>query len=169
MGLLDRWTKREEKKKLEGDTPPVSVVENTDKPTKAVKSDSAVKKAASSKAKTAKKTVAEKSEKAEKTVALNTKVSAIADRILVKPLVTEKSAHAQSLGKYGFMVARNATKNNVKRAVFEVYGVMPEKVNMINTDGKWVRFGSSFGRRSDYKKAIVTLPAGKSITIHEGV
>ncbi|OGH87662.1 MAG: 50S ribosomal protein L23 [Candidatus Magasanikbacteria bacterium RIFOXYC2_FULL_42_28] len=92
-----------------------------------------------------------------------------ADRILIRPLVTEKGAIAQSQNKYGFVVERSATTDVIKRAIAEAYGVTPLKVNLINVSGKWVRFGQSFGRRGDYKKAIVTLPKGKSITIHEGV
>ncbi len=46
---------------------------------------------------------------------------------------------------------------------------MPLTVNTMNVDGKRVRFGHSNGRRSDFKKAFITLPAGKTITIHEGV
>ena len=78
-------------------------------------------------------------------------------------------AVAQGLNKYSFIVRRDSTKGQIKKAILEVYGVNPKSVNMINVSGRWVRFGRSFGRRSDYKKAVVTLPAGKSIAVHEGV
>lgn len=164
MGLLDRWTKREEKKKLTVEKPVVSDAEKTDKPVKAVKAAVSKTKTLKTEETTKKAVVASET----KTIAA-TKNSVTADRILVRPLVTEKSAIAQSQNKYGFVVSRSATKNAVKKAISEAYGVMPEKINLINASGKWVRFGQSFGRRSDFKKAIITLPAGKSITIHEGV
>lgn len=90
-------------------------------------------------------------------------------KILVRPLVTEKAAIAESHNKYSFVVARSATKDEVKRAILEAYGVMPSMVRVINVDGRRVRFGAGYGRRSDYKKAIITLPKGKTISIHEGV
>ncbi|OGH91861.1 MAG: 50S ribosomal protein L23 [Candidatus Magasanikbacteria bacterium RIFOXYD2_FULL_39_9] len=87
----------------------------------------------------------------------------------MKPLVTEKSAIAESKNKYSFLVAKAANKNQVKTAVAEIYGVQPTQVNIANVEGRAVRFGRSAGRRGDYKKAIVTLPAGKTIDIHTGV
>ena len=93
----------------------------------------------------------------------------VAFRILVKPLVTEKSAVAESINKYSFVVARSANKNQIKKLVEEIYGVKPTVVNVINMEGRRLRFGRSAGRRSDYKKAIVTLPQGKTIDIHSGV
>lgn len=76
---------------------------------------------------------------------------------------------AEMLGQYTFYVATTATKIDVKRAIAEVYGVVPVRVHMLNTDGKTVRFGRFTGRRAHTKKAIVTLPKGKTISIHEGV
>ncbi|MFA5062372.1 MAG: 50S ribosomal protein L23 [Patescibacteria group bacterium] len=93
----------------------------------------------------------------------------IAYKILVKPLVTEKSAVAESINKYSFVVMAGASKFQIKKAVEDVYGVKPTSVNIINVEGRRVRFGRTFGRRSDFKKAIVTLPKGKSIDIHVGV
>ncbi|MCX6779571.1 MAG: 50S ribosomal protein L23 [Candidatus Magasanikbacteria bacterium] len=89
--------------------------------------------------------------------------------ILVRPVVTEKSAVKQSENKYTFIVVNGANKGAVRQAVFEVYGVKPLSVNMINVQGKPIRFGNHSGKRSDYKKAVVTLPKGKTIVIHEGV
>ncbi|KKR35131.1 MAG: 50S ribosomal protein L23 [Candidatus Magasanikbacteria bacterium GW2011_GWA2_40_10] len=93
----------------------------------------------------------------------------LAYKILVKPLVTEKSAIAESKNKYSFVVVKSANKNQIKTAIAEVYGVKPLHVNVANMEGRRVRFGKSMGRRNDYKKAIITLPAGKSIDIHSGV
>src|SRR3989344_7414612 len=90
-------------------------------------------------------------------------------KVLVKPLITEKSAIAESKNKYSFVVMRSANKNQIKIAIEEVYGVKPANVNVANIEGRRVRFGRSMGKRNDYKKAIVTLPEGKTIDIHTGV
>jgi len=90
-------------------------------------------------------------------------------RILVKPLVTEKASVKASENKYFFEVAGKANKIEVAKAIFEVYGIKPLKVNIINHTGKKVRYGRTKGVRSDWKKAIVTLPEGKSINVYEGV
>lgn len=93
----------------------------------------------------------------------------LAFKILVKPLVTEKSAIAEHSNKYSFVVVRSANKDQIKKAIEEVYGVKPTGVNVANIEGRRVRFGRSMGKRNDYKKAIVTLPEGKTIDIHSGV
>jgi large subunit ribosomal protein L23 len=90
-------------------------------------------------------------------------------KVLVKPLITEKSAIAESKNKYSFVVAKSANKNQIKTAIEEIYGVKAVNVNVSNIEGRRVRFGRSMGRRNDYKKAIVTLPEGKTIDIHVGV
>jgi len=93
----------------------------------------------------------------------------IAYRILVKPIITEKSGDLGVHNKYVFEVAINANKIDVAKSIEEVYGVMPRKVNIIKKQGKRVRFGRLHGKRKDTKKAIVTLPQGKTINVYEGV
>lgn len=88
-------------------------------------------------------------------------------KFLVRPFVTEKSATLAGQGKYAFVVNRNATKLTVKRAVKEVYDVMPETVNIMNRIGKAVRFGRFNGNRKDWKIAVVTLPKGKTLPIYD--
>jgi large subunit ribosomal protein L23 len=90
-------------------------------------------------------------------------------RVLVKPLVTEKATDLVSLNQYIFEVASQANKIEVAKAVQEVYGIKPVSVNIINMRGKNVNYGRLTGKRRDWKKAIVTLPEGKSINIYEGV
>lgn len=90
-------------------------------------------------------------------------------RILVKPLVSEKSAVEEAHGRYCFVVALSASKTDIKRAVHAVYGIMPVRVRTSIIDGKRMRFGSRLGRRSEWKKAVVHLPKGKTITVHKGV
>ncbi len=90
-------------------------------------------------------------------------------RVIVRPLVSEKAAHAETKGVYTFVVTKDATKTQVIAAVEQVYGVRPTQVRTVNVEGKEVRFGRTIGRRKDWKKAIVTLPAGQTISIHTGV
>lgn len=90
-------------------------------------------------------------------------------RILVKPLVTEKTARLAARGQYGFVVAREANKTAVANAVEAVYGIRPVAVNISRVHGKEIRFAQRLGRRKDWKKALVTLPEGKKITVYEGV
>lgn len=89
--------------------------------------------------------------------------------VLVKPLVTEKAAHLSSIGQYAFEVSRHATRVDVRNAIQAKYGVTAEAVNIQLVRGKWVRFGRSSGQRQTWKKAIVILPAGKSMDVHAGV
>ena len=90
-------------------------------------------------------------------------------RTLVKPLITEKAATLNSDNKYVFMVANDANKIMVARSIESVYGVKPKQINIISVKGKKTRTGRISGKRKDWKKAIVTLPKGKSIQIYEGV
>ncbi len=90
-------------------------------------------------------------------------------RVLIKPVISEKAAIKESMNVYTFVVDRQATKIDIKDAVEAVYGIRPVKVRTMNYEGKRVRFGYIFGRRKDWKKAVVYLPAGKSINIHSGV
>lgn len=96
-------------------------------------------------------------------------VKGTAYQVLIRPLLTEKGTVLGTYNKYVFMVTSAAKKNQIRQAVKERYGVDPVAVNVVNVQGRRLRFGKSMGRRSDYKKAIVTLPKGQSITLHEGV
>jgi len=90
-------------------------------------------------------------------------------RILVKPLVTEKATDLGSQNKYIFAVTAQANKIEITKAINEVYGIKPVAVNIIKMKGKRIRYGRISGRTKNWKKAIVTLPEGKSIKIYEGV
>jgi len=90
-------------------------------------------------------------------------------RIIINPVVSEKATSYESRGVYTFFVARNATKTQVKQAVKELFDIFPRQVRLINVQGKTVRFGRTRGRRKDRKKAIITLPKGATINIHEAV
>lgn len=92
-----------------------------------------------------------------------------APAVLLRAIVSEKSTMNEGRSVYTFQVIRTATKIDVKNAVRMTYGVSPTMVRMINMEGKQVRFGQTMGRRSDWKKAMVTLPKGTTLDVHEGV
>lgn len=94
-------------------------------------------------------------------------VGQTAHRILARPYITEKTATLASTGTYVFVVAPSASKIEVKRAVEEVYGTRPVSVRMISREGKRVRFGRALGVRKSWKKALVTMPPGKTLPIYE--
>ncbi|OGF30404.1 50S ribosomal protein L23 [Candidatus Falkowbacteria bacterium RIFOXYD2_FULL_35_9] len=89
--------------------------------------------------------------------------------MLERPLVTEKVTDLGAFKKYVFAVPTNATKNEVEKAVKSIYGVSPVKVNIVNVKGKMVRSGKKYGKRKDFRKAIVTLGGEDKIEIYEGV
>lgn len=93
----------------------------------------------------------------------------IAWRILLRPLVSEKAAHAGTHNQYVFVVANEATKIDVRRAIFDAYGIHPTRVNIARVRGKQIRYGRSQGTTKAWKKAIVTLPKDKKIQVYEGV
>ncbi|MDA0208109.1 MAG: 50S ribosomal protein L23 [bacterium] len=96
-------------------------------------------------------------------------ISRLALRTLVRPIVSEKTAHQADSGVIVFEVAMDANRIAVRQAFKEVYGVLPEKVNVIRVRGKKKRIGLTTGKRSDYKKALVYLPEGKTVDVFEGV
>ncbi len=81
--------------------------------------------------------------------------------IIIRPLKSEKSAAANAEGKYTFIVAKDATKIDIKKAVESLFEVKVISVNTINYDGKKkVRRQNSGvveGRQPSYKKAIVKI------------
>lgn len=96
-------------------------------------------------------------------------VHGIAHKILLSPVVSEKSTLAEMKHAYTFLVDKNANKIEIKKAIEEVYGVRPLKVRTILVEGKVKRFGRRIGRRSDFKKAIVITSKDQKLSIHEGV
>ncbi len=90
-------------------------------------------------------------------------------RVLLRPIISENASKQQTHNQYFFQVALSANKIEVAKAVKDVYGIAPTKVNMVRVEGKVIRTGRITGRRKDWKKAIVTLPEGKTISLYEGV
>jgi len=90
--------------------------------------------------------------------------------IIERPLLTEKSMDLSHHGKYSFRVAKDANKVEIRDAVHRIFKVDVVKVNTLNVRGKKRRVGRfKEGRTSDWKKAIVTLKTGQSITMFEGL
>ena len=89
----------------------------------------------------------------------------LAEDIIVRPVVTEKSNDAMQEGKYTFEVNKNATKVEIANAVEKLFEVKVLKVNTMTVKGKVRRQGRYVGKTSDWKKAIVTIdtdPAEKT-------
>ena len=89
--------------------------------------------------------------------------------IIRRPIVTEKTTAMQEQGRYVFEVANQANKRQVKEAVQAAFSVEVVQINTLNVKGKKKRLGPSSVQKRSWKKAIVTLASGQSITIFEGV
>jgi large subunit ribosomal protein L23 len=88
--------------------------------------------------------------------------------ILLRPVVSEKSYGLLDEGKYTFVVATDANKTQIKQAVEEVFRVKVTGVNTLNRQGKRRRTRFGWGKRTDTKRAIVTLAEGDRIDIFGG-
>lgn len=80
-----------------------------------------------------------------------------------KPWISEKSTDLSKLNQYVFIISKEATKNEVKKAVEKIYGVKVTNVNIINKKSKKKRLGKSIGVQQGHKKAIIALLKGQSI------
>lgn len=88
--------------------------------------------------------------------------------VLVRPLLSEKSNRArENDNKYHFLVAPDATKADVKKAVEKMFNVQVAKVATLVTRGKVKSRGNVVYKKSNVKKAIVTLPEGAKIALFE--
>ncbi|MBI2963500.1 MAG: 50S ribosomal protein L23 [Deltaproteobacteria bacterium] len=89
--------------------------------------------------------------------------------ILIAPLITEKGTLVnESSNQVVFRVRRDANKEQIRRAVESFFKVRVEKVHTINLLGKRRRTAKGVGKRSDWKKAYVTLAEGQTIDFFEG-
>jgi large subunit ribosomal protein L23 len=89
--------------------------------------------------------------------------------ILLAPMITEKATNVSEYNQVIFRVPLAATKREVKAAVEGLFSVKVTAVNTIRVRGKQKRFRGRVGRRSDYKKAVVTLGAGQRIDVTTGI
>jgi large subunit ribosomal protein L23 len=88
--------------------------------------------------------------------------------VLVRPLLSEKSNQGREVSnKYSFQVALKATKTDVKVAVEKMFDVKVADVQTLVNRGKVRRRGNHVTKASNWKKAVVTLPAGAKIALFE--
>lgn len=93
--------------------------------------------------------------------------SNIAYKILVEPVITEAATMLAEKNKYVFKVTAKARKEDIKKAIKEIYGVTAEKVNTVHIPRKFKFRGRVSGWKPGYRKAIVTVKKGESIDIFE--
>ena len=87
--------------------------------------------------------------------------------ILKKALVSEKSFKEATLGKFTFIVSKDANKADVEKAIKNIFDVDVIAINILNVKGKVKRTKKGMGKRSDFKKAILTLKKGQKIDLFE--
>ena len=84
--------------------------------------------------------------------------------IILAPIITEKTAGMEPESKYAFKVANSANKTEIKQAIEKKFNVKVMAVNITNSHPKKKRVGKYTGMTSKYKKAIVTLKKGDTIS-----
>ena len=89
--------------------------------------------------------------------------------VVLAPHITEKSTMVSEYNAVVFKVANGASKPEIKAAIEALFNVTVTKVNTILTKGKTKKWKGQPYRRSDVKKAIVTLAAGQTIDITSGI
>jgi large subunit ribosomal protein L23 len=90
-------------------------------------------------------------------------------KIIIEPIVTEKSNHMRDAGKYAFKVDSRANKLEIMQAVRGLFNVHPVSCRVMRVKRKPKRVRYQLGYTSEWKKAIVTLRSGEVIQIFEGV
>jgi len=90
--------------------------------------------------------------------------------LIRKVLITEKGTVIRERdNQYVFEVARDSNKIEIKRAIETVFSVKVDQVRTMQVRGKVKRQGAHAGRRSDWKKAVVTLQSGEKIDLFEQI
>ncbi|MBX2833385.1 MAG: 50S ribosomal protein L23 [Micavibrio sp.] len=88
---------------------------------------------------------------------------------ILSPHVTEKATLGSEHGQVTFKVRKDASKPEIKQAIENIFGVKVKAVNTLIQKGKTKRFKGFVGKRSDFKKAIITLEEGQTIDTGAGV
>lgn len=92
------------------------------------------------------------------------------DDVILRPLLTEKAtALADTENTYLFEVGTQVTKIEIKEAVQQLFSVRVVDVRTMVVRGKEKRFGRHFGKRSNWKKAMVTVAEGDSLDFYSGI
>ena len=89
--------------------------------------------------------------------------------LILAPVITEKSTMASEHNQVTFRVPLSASKPEIKAAVEGLFNVKVTAVNTLIAKGKTKRFRGIEGRRSDFKKAVVTLAEGNKIDVTTGI
>jgi len=90
----------------------------------------------------------------------------MANKFLIKhPLITEKATAMTALNKYFFVVAKEATAPEIKKAIELIYKTKVARVQVLNTKPKQRRIGQTISMKPGYKKAVVTLKEGQTIEL----
>ncbi len=94
--------------------------------------------------------------------------------VLIKPIISEKmQAASEKYNRYGFIVDRRATKDQIKRAVEETYGVKVDKINTLIQRGKssvrLTKAGAILGKKNTVKKAIVFVNSKDKIDFYSSI
>lgn len=85
---------------------------------------------------------------------------------IIRPVVTEKTVANGQDNKFTFIVTADANKISIKTQLFHAYGVMPEKVTVVNMPVKKRTMGRRVvEKRKEHKRATVTFPKGANIDI----
>ena len=97
-------------------------------------------------------------------------MSKFAQDIILRPVVTEESMLGTAMKKYTFVVAKDANKIEIAKAVEELFGVEVDSVNTMNVKGHLRRYGRFEGYKPSWKKAVVTLTENsKTIEFFDGM
>ena len=94
--------------------------------------------------------------------------------VLIKPILSEKAnSQQEKLRRYAFRVSKDANKLEIKKAVEGFYGVTVTDVNTVVVPGKnktrYTKAGFIKGRKSSYKKALVTVAEGETIDLYANI
>ena len=120
------------------------------------------KKAAAKSTKTTPKKVDKKPKKVSKKLIQKAE---LVNSIIISPVISEDAMNKTTVGKYVFKVAQGSNKNQVKEAVEALYGVEVNKVNVMKYKQENHRFRLTKGKKSGFKKAIVTVKTGQEIQL----
>lgn len=164
MGILNRWATKKENEEA-NEKRAASAIKKVKEAAKVTKDVVAEKKTE----KKVVKPVEEKKKEVKTAVAEKEVTSKTAYKVLIRPLITEKSTYLQSGGTYVFEVSPSTTKTEIKKAVQALYKVKVKGIRIVNLQGKQVRFGRVQGRRKASKKAMVTLQKGQVIELNKNV
>lgn len=89
--------------------------------------------------------------------------------VILSPLITEKATRTSEYNQVTFKVPLSATKPQIKAAVEALFKVKVKAVNTLLVQGKTKVFRGEPGKRSDWKKAMITLADGHKIDVTTGI